>query len=393
MSIDKDTLLSAIREDVEKVISLRRELHAFPEIQYTEVKTAEKIRSVIGATAAEIKEPYLETDTVALLYGENREGKNITLRADIDALPISDKCGKPWHSGIDGKSHACGHDGHTAILLGTLMVAEKLRKHFNGSIRFVFQPAEEVGLGGKYLGEKGLLADDPKPAGVFALHGWPGYPEGMIASRPGVFMAAADDFSLRVSGKGGHSALPHLTADPVVVSSAIIQGFQTIISRQLSPLETAVISVGSINGGTTTNAIPEHVYLEGTVRYIRESLKGEIRKRMESVIRGCCSASGADYLFEYEEGYIPLVNDPGMVDFCRAAAEKYLGLDKWIEPEHPTMGAEDFAFYLKQVPGAFLWLGLGEKSPGLHTPAFDFNDNVIEQGILMLSGLIFDFLG
>ena len=392
MSIDKETLVSLIGEVKEKVTALRRELHAFPEVQYTEIKTAEKIRSVIGSTSAEIRKPYLETDTVALLFGENRAGKNITLRADIDALPISDKCGKAWQSGVDGKSHACGHDGHTAILLGTLLVAEKLRNRFNGSIRFVFQPAEEVGLGGKHLVEKGLLSSEPKPDGVFALHGWPGYPEGTVASRPGVFMAAADDFSLRVSGKGGHGALPHLTADPIVVSSAIIQGFQTIVSRKLSPLETAVVSIGSINGGTTTNAIPEHVFMEGTVRYIREGLKDEIRSRMENIIKGCCSASGAKYLFEYEEGYIPLVNDPGMVDFCRRTAGKYLGPDKWIEPEHPTMGAEDFAFYLKQVPGAFLWLGLGEKSPALHTPAFDFNDNVIQQGILMLSGLIFDFL-
>lgn len=392
MSIDKDTLLSVIHDTVEMVTSIRRELHALPELQYAEVKTAEKIRSIIGSTAAEMREPYLETDTVALLYGENRAGKNITLRADIDALPISDKSGKTWHSLIEGKSHSCGHDGHMAILLGTLMVAEKLRGCFNGSVRFVFQPAEEMGLGGKYLVEKGLLTDIPKADGVFALHGWPGYPAGKIACRPGVFMAAADDFSLRISGRGGHGALPHLTVDPIVVSAAVVQGFQTIVSRQLSPLDTAVVSVGSINGGTASNAIPEHVFLEGTVRYIKEGMSDQIRSRMENIIRGCCSAHGAEYKFEYGEGYIPLVNDPGMVDFCRSVVGRYLGSDKWIEPEFPTMGSEDFAFYLKEVPGAFLWLGLGEKSPALHTPVFDFNDDVIEQGILMLSGLIFDFL-
>jgi amidohydrolase len=256
----------------------------------------------------------------------------------------------------------------------------------------VFQPAEEEGLGGKLLVSRGVLRDKPKADAAFALHGWPDFPEGTVISRPGVLMASADRFTIKVAGEGAHGAMPHLSADPVVVSSDIIQGLQTIVSRRVPPGDAAVITVGSIHGGIAGNAIPDHVFMEGTVRYLKDEIKDVIKKHMRRVIEGCCSPAGATWDFEYEEGYIPLVNDPVMVDLGRRIAEKYLGKKSWIEADAPTMGAEDFAFFLDEVPGAFFWLGLGKDSPQLHSPVFDFNDKVIEKGVTFLTGLALEFL-
>ncbi len=386
-----------LRGLVQKVLpgirDLRHKLHRIPEIKYHERATADLVSSFIHREGLTILPRYLDTDVVALMQGARGEGANVTLRADMDALPLNDESGTGWSSRHRGCHHACGHDGHMAMLAGSVLVLESLKDRLKGSVRFVFQPAEEEGLGGKKMVDKGVLNDSPEADAVFALHGWPGEPLGTVLSRPGVLMAAADQFELTVSGPGGHGAMPHKTVDPVVTAAQIVCGLQAVISRKLPPQQPGVISVGSIHGGSAKNVIPDYVALEGTVRYLDGRSKNIIRQGMEKTISGICDAGGAEYRFDYTDGYIPLVNDGAMVEFGKRVAVSCFGKDAYREADVPTMGAEDFAYYLDEKPGAFFWLGLGEKSPELHTPGFDFNDEALEYGITFLCGLALEFLG
>ena len=267
-----------------------------------------------------------------------------------------------------------------------------MRDHLHGSVRFVFQPAEEETGGGRRMVEKGLLDTEPRPAAVFALHGWPGVRLGSIASAPGPMLAAADRFTIRVTGKGTHGARPHAGVDPVLTASQLVLALQGVVSRSIDPLKPAVLSVCSIHGGRASNVIPTEVVMEGTTRYFDASLKDELRRRMEEIVRGVCAAAGAAGSLEYEEGYIPLVNDAAMVGLAREVVEKRLGASEWIEGIAPSMGAEDFAYYLGKVPGAFLRLGLGEGSADLHNPAFDFDDRALRSGITIMCGLALEVL-
>ena len=394
-SVDPQDLKRSIRKILPEITAIRRGLHRIPETKLEERETSRRIRELIADTKIELLDPYIGTDVVGLLWGTNAfRGKNInvTLRSDIDALPIRETSGKSWASEHDGRAHSCGHDGHMAVLIGTLKVLDELSDRFAGSVRFVFQPAEEEAGGGKMMVDKGLLDTDPKPSAVFALHGWPGIPAGAIAAAPGAVMAAQDRFRITVRGRGGHGAVPHKTIDPIVTSAQIVGGLQTIVSRSLEPVAAGVISVCTIHGGTTSNVIPDEVVMEGTTRYFDTKIQTLIRSRMEEVVRGICAAAGAEHSLEYSEGYIPLVNDPEKVDFLKQIVGSYLGEQAWISDLPRVMGAEDFAFYLAKVPGVFLRLGLGEDWPGLHSAAFDFNDQAIEAGITVMSALALETL-
>ncbi|HUV06909.1 MAG TPA: M20 family metallopeptidase, partial [Spirochaetia bacterium] len=362
--VDKSILAEKVKQILPEITELRHRFHSIPEMGCEEFKTAEEIRRIVGGTGVKVFPPILGTDTVCLLSGRGA-GKNVTLRADIDALPIEDRSGKPWASTHPGFCHACGHDGHIAMLCGAMKVLSGLTESFNGSVRFVFQPAEEKLGGGKMLVEKGLLDEEPRPDAVFALHGWPGVQEGVLASRAGEMMAAADRFVLKVKGKGGHGARPHATVDPIVASAEIVSSLQSVVSRNVDPVKPAVVSVCTIHGGNADNVIPDEVILQGTTRYFEARMKELISRRMEEIIAGVCKAHGASYEFEYNQGYIPLVNDETMTEFSRSVVRSYLGEKAWMEGLSQTMGGEDFSFYLQKVPGTFLRLGLGENQPGL----------------------------
>ena len=393
--IEVNELRERVRGLLPELTELRHRLHSMPELGLEEVRTAELVRQRLSATGIELAPPYLKTDVVGLLRGRLRakgEPACVLLRADLDALPLEEKREREWKSRSPGCAHACGHDGHTAMLLGAAAVLASLSERFTGAVRFVFQPGEEEVAGGQRLIQSGLLDAPPQPSAAFALHGWPGLPEGVLTAVPGPAMAAADWFSIVVKGRGGHGAKPHTTIDPVVTAAQVITGLQTIVSRNVNPAEPAVISVCTIQGGKATNVIPEQVRLEGTVRYFDRDLKHLIRTRMEEVVRGTCEAAGAEAAYEYRDGYIPLVNDPGQVRFARQTVQAYLGERAWLEGSERTMGAEDFAFYLERVPGALLLLGLGEGWPNLHSQEFDFNDRVLETGILTLVSLALERL-
>jgi amidohydrolase len=398
--VDPNELKKRIGRILPEITEIRHALHRIPETKLEERETSKRIRELIADTRIELLDPYLGTDVVGLLWGRKSasptdrpgRGLNVTLRCDIDALPIEETSGKPWKSGHRGRAHSCGHDGHMAVLIGALKVLDSLSDRFDGSVRFVFQPGEEEAGGGRMMVEKGLLDSDPKPAAVFALHGWPGIPIGKIAARPGPAMAAQDRFRITVRGRGGHGAVPHRAIDPIVTGAQIVTGLQTIVSRSMEPVAAGVISVCTFHGGTTSNVIPDEVTMEGTTRYFDKEVQSLIRSRMKEVIRGICDSAGAAYAFDYNEGYIPLVNDPEKVSFLQEVVNSYLGRGAWIPDLPRVMGAEDFAFYLDRVPGVFLRLGLGEDSPALHSAEFDFNDGAIEAGITVMSALALETL-
>jgi len=403
---DIPALRDRIRKILPEIVQIRRDLHRIPETKLEERETSARIRELAAGTGIELLPPYIGTDVVGLLRGKgckdggaggarsggNSRETNVTLRADMDALPIEEKSGKKWCSAKPGRSHACGHDGHMAVLLGTLKVLDELAESFCGSVRFVFQPAEEEAGGGAMMVEKGLLDTEPRPSAVFALHGWPGTPVGSIAAASGPAMAAQDRFRIAVKGRGGHGAVPHKTVDSIVTAAQIVTGLQTVVSRTINPVAAAVLSICTIHGGQASNVIPDEVVMEGTTRYFDRKIQTLIRSRMEEVIRGICASAGAHCSLDYREGYISLVNDPDKVRFVAEVTKAYLGPKAWIPDLAPSMGAEDFAFYLDKVPGVFLRLGLGEDSASLHSPEFDFNDKAIEAGITVMCALALETL-
>jgi amidohydrolase len=388
--IDPDLLRRLASGIAPAMIEVRRRLHRTPETRFREEETAATIRQLLPGAGARLLPPLLGTDTAAVLDGA-RPGRTVLLRADIDALPLPDRTGRPWCSTREGASHACGHDGHIAMLLGAARLLAGLRDELAGSVLLVFQPAEEEEGGGKMLIEKGLLERGPRPDAAFALHGWPGLPAGSVGAGSGAVMAAADRFFLTVKGSGGHGALPHRASDPVLAAAHLVTALQSVVSRSVDPLAPAVLSVCSIHGGQASNVIPDSVTLEGTVRYFDSRLRGLIADRMERIAAGTCAAFGCAHELACEDGYIPLVNDAGMVGVARTVVERHLGPGAWNESDPLTMGAEDFAYYLARVPGALLRLGLGEAWPRLHTPEFDFNDDAIAAGITVLAGLALEF--
>ncbi len=375
-----------------EITALRHSLHRIPETHFQERETARVIRDFLKGSAVEVLPPLLETDTIGLLRGRPG-GRCILFRSDIDALPVQDRSGAPWSSERPGRSHACGHDGHMAILLGTARVLEQFAGDLAGNVRFVFQPAEEEAAGGKALIAKGLLELEPRAEMAFALHGWPGVPEGFISCAPGHAMAAADTFRITIRGRGGHAASPHRAADPVVTAAQVVTALQTVVSRSVDPLEAAVLSICRIQGGHTSNVIPDEVVLEGTTRYFESALLPLMRERMEHIVAGVCGAAGCTYELAYEEGYVALVNHESAVDLARRVVTSRLGPDRWAAAHPRSMTAEDFAYYLERLPGALLRLGLGEQWQPLHGAGFDFNDRAIEPGIVTLAGLALDFCG
>jgi amidohydrolase len=385
-------LRKRVADVLPEIVSLRHALHRIPETHFQERETSATIRAFLADSSLEILPPLLQTDTVGLLRGGS-DGPCILLRSDIDALPVQERSGAAWSSERPGCAHSCGHDGHMAMLLGTARVLESFSQELAGSVRFVFQPAEEEAAGGKALIEKGLLDIAPRPAAAFALHGWPGMPVGRLSSAAGPSMAAADTFLITVRGRGGHAAFPHLVIDPVLTAARVVTGLQSIVSRSMDPQESVVLSICRIEGGKASNVIPDEVQLEGTTRYFDRSLQGTLREGIRRTVEGVCAASGCTAELVYEEGYVPLVNHQSAVDLARSVVTSCLGPASWFS-EHPrTMGAEDFAFYLEKVPGALLRLGLGEEWRPLHSAAFDFNDQSLEPGIVTLSGLALEFCG
>jgi hippurate hydrolase len=363
-----------------KIAALRRDIHAHPELAFHENRTAQKVAAYLEGLGLEVHRGIARTGVVAkLALGSSRRA--IGLRADMDALPLSELNTFPHHSTHEGKMHACGHDGHTAMLLGAAEALSALR-NFDGTVYFIFQPAEEHEGGGRLMVEEGLFERFPMDM-VFGLHNWPGMPAGSFGVIEGPVMAGADRFEIEITGRGGHAAMPHQAVDVVLAGSALVQAAQSLVSRSTDPLDAAVVSITRFQAGHADNVLPEVALLGGTVR----SLNGELQEALEAGLRRICTGIEATYGvgidLRYERGYPPTTNAPEPSFIAREVARHVAGETQVLTDLAPSMGAEDFAYLSRVVPGCYVWLGNGPGEGGcmLHSPHYDFNDEIIASGI------------
>jgi amidohydrolase len=366
---------------------VRREIHRNPETKFQEFRTHDAIARILGEWGIPFRS-CAGTGIVAVIGP--RGGRTVALRSDMDALPVPDLSGVPHHSLREGFSHACGHDGHIAILLGAAWILKQMEKELPGSVSCVWQPAEEGGAGAEKMILDGALSD-PAPEAIFALHGWPSLPVGKAGYRFGPAMASTDDFAITVRGKGTHGAMPHAGVDPIAIAARVIEGVQFIRSRMINPLAPAVITIGTVHGGSAVNVIPDEVVMSGTIRTLDPRTRALVPGFMERMVTDTATASGGNAEFRLTAGYPPVINEERTTAFARDTIREILGPENSVEIGEPVMGGEDFAYYLEKMPGTFLRLGIGDRPP-LHNSAFDFNDDAIPVGIRVMTGIAIRFL-
>lgn len=401
-SVDKASLnidsliLPDIAAQAPAIQALRRDIHAHPELSFQENRTADLIARQLQHWGIEVHLGLGKTGVVGVIHGHtNTRQRAIGLRADIDALPMTEHNTFPHASRHPGKMHACGHDGHTAMLLSA---AQHLSHHrdFDGTVYLIFQPAEEAGGGAREMMRDGLFERFPMDA-IFGMHNWPGLAAGDIAICKGPCFASSNEFRIVIQGKGCHAAMPHLGIDPVPLACQLVQSFQTIISRNLHPLDSGVISVTMIEAGEVTNVVPETVTLRGTVRSFTHEVLDIIERRMRDIITHQCAAFGATAAFDFIRRYPPTINHAAEAEFVRTTARELVG-EGHVHEFVPTMGAEDFSFYLQEKPGAYFVIGNGEGDHRLaghglgpctlHNPSYDFNDRLIPLGATLWVKLV-----
>lgn len=366
-----------------EVIAFRRQRHRHPELSWQEHDTAAAVATALRKLPGiEVKQGVGRLGVVGLIEG-GRRGPTVALRSDMDALPIQEASGVEHSSERPGSMHACGHDGHMANLLGAAMVLANMREHLHGQVKLIFQPAEEGGFGAKIMCEDGVL-DQPKVDVIFGLHGWPELEAGKIYVKTGPMLAATTVLDIVISGTGCHAAMPHLGTDQILVAARIIEALQAVSSRMMAPTEPIALSITQVHGGTADNVLPQQVRLRGTLRTMSAAIEARCLERIRTISHNIATAHGARVQVESHSGYPPTVNHPGPTDYIEAIARELIG-DGVERLPHPTMGGEDFAFYLQRVPGSFVFLGLGDGRsqgyPSLHDPAFDFNDRSLPIGI------------
>jgi amidohydrolase len=362
-----------------EITAWRHDLHAHPELLYDVQRTAASVAEKLKAFGCDEVVPGLgRTGVVGVIHGrKGKSDKVIGLRADMDALPIEEATNLPYKSTVPGKMHACGHDGHTAMLLGAARYLAETR-NFAGTAVVIFQPAEEGGAGGKAMVQDGLMERFGINE-VYGMHNYPGLPVGEFCIRPGSIMAAADYVQIDIEGKGAHAARPHLGIDTVLVGAQIINNLQTIVSRNVDPLEAAVVSICMFHAGNTDNVIPQTAQLRGTARSLIPEVQDLLEKRIPEIVEATAKLHGAKVAVKYRRGYPVLKNHPKQTDFAASVASEIAGKNKVDTDMAPVMGAEDFSFMLNARPGAFIFVGNGD-SAGLHHPAYNFNDDVIPIG-------------
>ncbi len=370
-----------------EISAWRQDFHAHPELQYDVQRTAGKVAELLNSFGVdEVVTGVGRTGVVGVIKGRNGGGgKVIGLRADMDALPITERSGKGYASTTGGKMHACGHDGHTAMLLGAAKYLSETR-HFDGTAIVIFQPAEEGGAGGRAMVQDGLM-DRFRIEEVFGLHNIPGMPVGNFAIREGGIMAATDEFTITIEGVGGHAAMPHLAIDPVLVAAQLIVALQTLVSRNVDPMRPAVLSVTMLQAGDAFNIIPRTAKLTGTVRTLDEKVRTLMEARMAALCTQLAAAFGARADIAYRRGYPVTVNAPAQTEFAARVAMDVAG-DERVNPQvDATMGGEDFAYMLQARPGAYIFMGNGD-STQLHTDTYDFNDAAIPAGVSYWARLV-----
>ena len=373
------SVISSIEQSRDRLVALRRDIHAHPETAFEERRTSELVADFLRSAGVGVHLGLAGTGVVGVLQA-GESGRSVGLRADMDALPMQEQNLFPHRSKFPGRMHGCGHDGHTAMLLGA---AEHLAatRNFDGTVYFIFQPAEEGEGGARVMIEQGLFERFPMQA-VYGMHNWPGLAAGQFAVMAGPVMASADQFDIAVRGHGAHAAMPHQGADPVVAGSALVQALQSIVSRTVDPLDGAVLSLTRFHAGDAYNVIPEQAVLGGTVRAFRPEVQDHLEAAMERVCNGIAAAHGVQVNLDYRRGYPATINHTAEAAVCRAVASELVGAENVHGNLRPSMGAEDFAFMLQARPGCYVWLGngMGEGGCMLHNPHYDFNDDVLPIG-------------
>lgn len=382
-SVDLSQIRLNIRALQPQLVEWRRHLHQRPELGFQEQLTAQFVAQKLQEWGIEHQTGIAKTGIVATI-SSNRPGPVLAIRADMDALPIQEQNEVPYRSQHDGVMHACGHDGHTAIALGTAYYLSQHREHFAGTVKIIFQPAEEGPGGAKPMIEEGVLKN-PDVDAIIGLHLWNSLPLGTVGVRSGALMAAVECFRCTILGKGGHGAMPHQTVDSVVVSAQIVNALQTIVARNVNPLESAVVTVGELHAGTAHNIIADTARMSGTVRYFNPAMEGYLGKRIEQVIAGICQSQGATYELDYWQLYPPVINDVKIAELVRSVASDVVETSAGIVPECQTMAAEDMAFFLQAVPGCYFFLGSSNPAKNLalphHHPRFDFDETALAMGV------------
>ncbi len=389
----KKKLFTYIDTLKDKVITVRRDIHQHPELSGHEVRTKSLVRGILEIEGFKIKEFESHNGLVADLVVDEKK-PFVAIRADMDALPIEERTGKPYASEVKGVMHACGHDAHTAIAVGTALAMAQFRDELPGNIRFIFQPAEEINEGGsEELIRDGALEN---VKAIFGLHVYPYLSTGQIGYKYGVMMASADTFTIEIFGKSAHGARPHEGVDAILTAAMCVNSLNHIISRRIDPLHPAVISLGTIEGGTAPNIICDHVKLTGTVRTVNEAVRKKIPLMMEDSIKGITHSMGAKYKFTYEYGQPELINDDTMVDVLVQEATKILGKENVVDLKDPVMGGEDFSRYLQLVRGAFFRLGVCNPKKGTcisqHNPKFDVDEDALPIGMKVLSAVAIEVM-
>ncbi len=386
------TVQALMKEYESRLVALRRDLHMHPELGFKEHRTTEKIKATLAEFGVTVLDLGLETGVVAMIEGSG-DGPTVALRGDIDALPIQEENEVPYKSTINGVMHACGHDVHTTSLLGAGIMLARMRDHFRGRVKLFFQPAEEINEGARLLIDHGAM-QDPKVEAVFGLHTSPAIEVGQVGVKSGGLMAAVDTVRITVKGLGGHGAIPHATVDPVVASCAMVTNLQSIVSRNIDPLDSVVVTIGTINAGIANNVIPEQVSLTGTARSFEPSVREQLPELLRRVVNNSVAAYGATAEVEYIYHLPAVYNDSALREVAATVVTEVCGEDGIVEPK-PTMGGEDFALYMQEAPGFFYWLGTGNKEKGFvhqwHNPRYDTDEGALPIGsaVLALSALKF----
>lgn len=394
-------LLDEARALSGEIVALRRAIHAEPELGLHTPKTRDKVRAALAGLPLEWKEGPSTTGLVATLKGGAGEGRSVLLRGDMDALPMPEETGLDFASTIPGAMHACGHDAHTAMLVGAARLLCDRRDVLAGEVRFMFQPGEEGHHGARFMLEDGLLGGGthgPLPDAAFALHVMPNAPHGLVAGRAGPLMAAADQIEITVRGKGGHASMPHQTQDPMPVACEIVTALQAMVTRQFDAHDPVVVTIARIEGGSTYNVIPDAVRLSGTMRTLSPGHRAELKQAIHRLATGIATAHGIEAVIAIHEGFPVTICDPGAVDFGAAATRALFGERAWKTLDRPIMGAEDFSYVLEKVPGAMFFLGVSHEGEdwtrccAIHSTRMMVDETVLPNGTALLASLAERFL-
>ncbi len=390
-----EKILKLAAQEQENLVQMRRTIHQHPELGHEENQTCDYIQKQLEGLGLEVQGNVAQTGVVALLKGKEA-GRTIMLRADMDALPIHEKTGLPFASVHSGKMHACGHDAHTTILIGAARILVALRDEIHGNVKFVFQPAEEVSPTGSACMIDAGVMENPHVDAVAATHVWPDIPSGQYGVRVGPVMAAPDFFRLEIKGKGSHGSQPEKGVDPILIGHDIYEAFQTIPTRLAGVLNPVVLSVTSFQAGTCNNAFPDSGVMEGTVRSYDETIRKQIPKAMENIVRTVTERYGATYDFHYRQGPAAVVNDEAMALLARRAAAELYGQDVVAATPYPAMTGEDFSLYMQLVPGVFLWTGVRNEEKNsiypLHDSRFTIDEDVLSRTSALFAQLAIDYL-